>query len=113
LYIVLEDHKNESLSRLYALSQSKCIREATEKEPIALNAVVLKESRNYSSEFISTMWLTVRIDSKVAAELRQAIPAIKMHIYMKLVDQHDPKCFFVIIQLFFWYTKPIIWIFKF
>jgi len=89
LYIVLKDHNNDSLTRLYASSQSNCIHDTAEQEWITLNAVVLKDGRNYSSEFISTMWLTERIDSKVASELRQAIPCIKMHISMKLVDQHD------------------------
>ena len=89
LYIVLKDHNNDSLTRLYATSQSKSIRQAAEKEAIDLNAVVLKEGEKYSSKFISSLWLTDRIDSKVASELRQAIPCIKMHISMKLVDEHD------------------------
>lgn len=87
LYIVLKDHRNESLICLQTTSQSSAIREEAMKEGIALDAVVLEEGDRYSSEFLSVLWMTDKMDSKVAKELSKGVSIIKSHITIKLVDE--------------------------
>jgi len=87
LYIVLKDHNNETLVRLQTSSQTNLIRIEAEKANIHLDAVVLKEGERYSSEFLSVLWMTPRMDYNVAKELKKGLAIIKAKICIKLVDQ--------------------------
>ena len=87
LYIVLKDHNNRSLVELQTTSQCSIIRNEAMKENIHLDAVVLKEGERYSSEFLSVLWMTERMDLKVANELRKGFEIIKSQISIKLIDQ--------------------------
>lgn len=90
LFIALKDYNNETLVRMLAMSQSRCIKEAARNENVDLQTVVLKEGRNYSSELLTSFWLTRRLDSSVGRELRAAIKILSPLISIKLVDNTDP-----------------------
>jgi hypothetical protein len=77
LFIVLKDHNNDTLVRPQTVSQSNIIRKKAEQENIHLDAVVLKEGETYSSEFLSVLWMTERMDQNVARELKKGLSIIK------------------------------------
>jgi len=54
-------------------SQTRVLRKAALSEGITIGAVCLNEGRKYSSEKMTTLWLTKSMDSHIAKELKDAV----------------------------------------
>lgn len=94
LYIVLKDFNNRSLMQTLATSQARCIRKSAQQQNVTLETVVLPKD----SDVLTCLWLTSRLDSNVAKELKQGVTVLKSLISIKLVDKSDPSksyCLFV------------------
>ena len=70
----------------FVKSQVRVIRTEAEKEGIDMKNVTVGEGEKYSTHTLSTLWLTKRMDPKIATELRDAIKHVRQWISLKLVD---------------------------
>jgi len=70
-------------------SQTRVLRKAALSEGITIDAVCLNERRKYSSEKMTTLWLTKSMDSHIAKELKDAVKNLTPLIAIKLVDERN------------------------
>ena len=86
LFIALKDHDNDTVLMSFVKSQVRVIKRESSKEGIDLRAVSLTEGTTYSTHTLTTLWLTKKMDSTIASELRESLIKVRQWVSVKLVD---------------------------
>ena len=90
LNITLKDHDNESLLQLFTKSQMREVQNKAAHEDITMDAIVLKEGRNYSSSKLASLFIGKSMSSKLAAELRKAVDSsLSPFININVIDENS------------------------
>ena len=86
LFIVLKDHDCEHAKTLTVMSQTRSVRGAASSQGFDMDYVHLKEGDDYST-MPAKLFLTERIDVKVAMEVKNGLDKMKhCKLKLKLVD---------------------------